>query len=185
MFVPVLCPDSLWLLFYNSKYQALAAAPKTRLSDGTGFTTARSIKLWLLKLLPDLQWSHWLVLLYLICSPAKLCPGLTLTILLFSSRLPFPTVWTLTSALLISVLSINVTPLIILHLGLSLVNWCDKTLTNFSMVRQKKNLSSHLCDQLKVSLWFNNRHTLVSWVISWSKPIRDSDLASAPRVWDV
>ncbi len=129
MFVPVLCPDSLWLLFYNSKYQALAAAPKTRLSDWTGFTTTRSIKLWLLKLLPDLQWSHWLVLLYLLCSPAKLCPGLTLTILLFSSRLPFPTVWTLTSALLISVLSINVTPLIILHLGLSLVNWCDKTLT--------------------------------------------------------
>ncbi len=33
VFVPVLCPDSLWLLFYNSKYQALAAAPKTRLSD--------------------------------------------------------------------------------------------------------------------------------------------------------
>ncbi len=28
VFVPVLCPDSLWLLFYNSKYQALAAAPK-------------------------------------------------------------------------------------------------------------------------------------------------------------
>ncbi len=50
---------------------------------------------------------------------AWLWPGLTLTILLFSSRLPFPTVWTLTSALLISVLSINVTPLIILHLGLS------------------------------------------------------------------
>ncbi len=110
-------------------YQALVAAPKTRLSDWTGFTTTRSIKLWLLKLLPDLQWSHWLVLLYLLCSPAKLCPGLTLTILLFSSKLPFPTVWTLTSALLISVLSINVTPLIILHLGLSLVNWCDKTLT--------------------------------------------------------
>ncbi len=66
---------------------------------------------------------------HLLCSPAKLCPGLTLTILLFSSRLPFPTVWTLTSALLISVLSINVTLLTILHLGLSPVNWCDKTLT--------------------------------------------------------
>ncbi len=127
--VPVLCPESPWLLFYSSKYQALAAAPKTWLSYWTGFTTAQSIKLWLLQLLPDLQWSHWLVLLYLLCSPAKLCPGLTLTILLFSSRLPFPTIWTLTSALLISVLSINITPLIILHLGLSLVNWCDKTVT--------------------------------------------------------
>ncbi len=86
VFVPVLCPDSPWLLFYRSKYQALAAAP-------------------------------------------KLCPGLTLTILLFSSTLLFPTVWTITSALLTPVLSINVTPLIIQHLGLSLVNWCDKTLT--------------------------------------------------------
>lgn len=90
----------------------LAAVLKTWLSDWTGFTTAQSIKLWLLKLLPDLQWSHWLVLLYLLCSPAKRCPGLTSAILLFSSRLPFPTVWTLTSALLIPVLSINVTPLI-------------------------------------------------------------------------
>ncbi len=72
--------------------------------------TAQSFKLWFLKLRPDLQRSHWLVLL--LCSPAKRCPGLTSAILLFSSRLPFPTVWTLTSALLISVLSINVTPLI-------------------------------------------------------------------------
>ncbi len=90
----------------------LAAVLKTWLSDWTGFTTAQSIQLWLLKLLPDLQWSNWLVLLYLLCSPAKRCPGLTSAILLFSSRLPFPTVWTLTSALLIPVLSINVTPLI-------------------------------------------------------------------------
>ncbi len=81
-------------------------------------STAQTIKPWLL--LPRLGYLTGL---------AKICPGLTLTILLFSSRLPFPTVWTLTSALLISVLSINVTPLIILHLGLSLVNWCDKTLT--------------------------------------------------------
>ncbi len=90
----------------------LAAVLKTWLSDWTGFTTAQSIKLWLLELLPDLQWSHWLVLPYLLCFPAKRCPGLTSAILLFSSRLPFPTVWTLTSALLIPVLSINVTPLI-------------------------------------------------------------------------
>ncbi len=105
----VLCVVLCLVCSCSVSWFPLAAVLKTWLSDWTGFITAQSIKPWLLKLLPDFQRSHWLVLLYLLCSPAKLCPGLTSAILLFSSRLPFPTVWTLTSALLILVLSIYIT----------------------------------------------------------------------------
>ncbi len=46
---------AIWLdwVHYSSKYQALAAVLKTWLSDWTGFTTAQSIKPWLLFSRPD------------------------------------------------------------------------------------------------------------------------------------
>ncbi len=149
--VPVLCPESHWLLFYSSKYQALAAAPKTWLSDWTGFTTAQSIKLWLLLPRPgyltglgSLQLkvsssgcsSYCLISSDLIdwcCSISfVLQPSFVQAWLWPSSCSPADCLFLLfglSLALLTPVLSINITLLIILHLGLSLVNWCDKTLT--------------------------------------------------------
>ncbi len=114
VFVPVLCPDN-----------PPAAVLKTWLFDWTGFTAAQRIKPWLLKLLPISS-----VLIDWCCSISfVLQPNFVQVWLRSSSCSPADcpyTVWTLTSALLVLVLSINLTPLIILHLGLFLVNCCDR-----------------------------------------------------------